>query len=143
MNLLSRVFYLIYENRLFGVWDEQYKPLFDKLYDEGGYGGLGLIFILVPVTGMALFYFAWQYPYARLWHWLVWLAVLVVLVIAFTVNYANNFLADYLTNPETEQFTRDIVTQYAAINAVAGLITGFVFSLLFKMLSRIQRHLPF
>jgi hypothetical protein len=33
------------------------------------------IFIFIPIIGMALFYFLWQYPYARLWHWLVWLAV--------------------------------------------------------------------
>jgi len=143
MNFLSNAFAAIYENKLFGVWDQEFKPIFDKLYNEGGYGTLGLIFLFIPIIGMALFYFLWQYPYARLWHWLVWLAVLTLLVIIGTTGYANSFLAEFLTNPDTEEFTGGLVGRYAAINAVLGLITGILISLVFKMMSRIQKHLPF
>jgi preprotein translocase subunit Sss1 len=143
MNFLSDAFAAIYESSLFGVWDEQYRPIFDKLYNEGGYTTLGLMFLLIPAAMMALFYFVWRYPYARLWHWLVWLGVITLVVVASTTGYANSFLAEFLTNPETEEFTSGVVSRYAGINAVLGIITGFIISLGFKMISKIQKHLPF
>ena len=143
MNFLSDAFAAIYENNLFGIWEEQFKPIFDKLYTEGGYISLGMIFILVPIAGMALFYWVWRDPYARLWHWLVWLAVLTLIVSFWTRGYTNSFLAEFLTNPETEEFTRSLASRYASINLFLGLITGFLISLLLKMTSKIQKHLPF
>lgn len=143
MNFLSDAFAAVYENNLFGIWEEQYKPIFDKLYNEGGYVSLGMIFLLVPIAGMALFYWVWRYPYARVWHWLVWLAVLTLIVLFWTRGFANGFLAEYLTNTETEEFTRDMIARYGSINAVLGLITGFLISLVLKMTSKIQKHLPF
>ena len=143
MNLLNDAFAAIYENRFFGIFDAKYQPIFRKLFDEGGYTSMGLIFILIPIGLMALFYFLWKYPYGKYWHWLIWLGISTIVVATSTIGFANSLLAVYLTDSETVDFTSSIITRYAIINAVLGVIVAFLISLLFKRLSKIQKHLPF
>lgn len=143
MNFLNDAFAAIYENKFFGIWEARYQPIFSKLFDESGYTSMGLIFIFIPIVLMALFYFLWKYPYGKYWHWLIWLSICTIVVIASTVGFANSFLAVYLTDPETTDFTSSVITRYAIINAVLGIIVAFLISLLFRQLSKIQKHLPF
>lgn len=143
MSFLSYAFAALYENEIFGIFSAQYKPIFSKLFNEGGYTNMGLIFILIPIGLMTLFYFLWRYPYGKYWHWLIWLGVSTIVVIASTIGFANSFLAVYLTDPATADFTSSIITRYAIINAVLGIVVAFLISLFFKRISKIQRHLPF
>jgi len=143
MSILSDWFAVIYENDIFGIWSQGYRPIFTKLFVQGGYMNMGLIFIFIPIVLMAAFYFLWKYPYGRFWHWVVWLALILLIVFASTIGYANGFLAEYLLNPETKEFTSSIIRRYAWINTFLGMIIGFLFSLLFKQASKIQTHLPF
>jgi len=141
MGFLNDLFAAIYEN-WFGVWDQGFRPIFAKLYKEGGYVNMGLIFFFIPIVMMAVFYFLWNYPYGKLWHWLVWLAFILLVVFVSTIVSANGFLAEYLLDPETMDFTTRIIRSYAWINTFLALIVSLVFSLIFKLRSKIQTHLP-
>jgi len=143
MGILKDVFAPIYENHFFGIYDTAYKPIFSKLYENGGYEKMGYIFILIPLILLGLFYFVWRYPYGKIWHWAVWMGIISVFVFISTIGYANKFLADFLLNEESRDFTSHIISQYGFINLFLAFITGFLISILFKPFSKIQMHLPY
>ena len=85
---MNEFFGTIYDT-LFGIFNNLYFLIFQHLYDNGGYVKLGLSFILIPLVCWLLFYYLWKYPYGKLWHWLVWMAVTVLIVFGATYGIAN------------------------------------------------------
>ena len=149
---MSDVFATIYET-WFGLFNSTYTLIFNHLFDNGGYIQLGLSFILIPLFCWIIFYFAWRYPYGKIWHWLVWLLITVIIVsgisygIANTEIFASNnqALNNAIGNPSTgyDSFAVSLPLKYSLINGGLTLIIGFIFSLFMKQFSKIQIHLPF
>lgn len=149
---MNNFFASIYES-LFGLYDSSYALIFDTLFDEGGYIFLGVIFILIPFLFFALFYFSWNYPYGKFWHWLLWLIVTSILVssISWGISYNEIFfsnnqeLNDALADPNSgyEDYALTLPIKYALFNGILGIVVGFLYSLILKQFSKIQIHLPF
>ncbi|HOX75638.1 MAG TPA: hypothetical protein PLB27_13045, partial [Bacteroidales bacterium] len=127
--------------------------IFQHLYDNGGYTRMGLTFLLIPLAGWIIFYFLWKYPYSKLWHWLVWTAVMVLVVALVTngianseiFNSGNQTLNELLADTETgyAEYARSLPMKYVLANSLLALILSFLYSLLLKQFSRIHVHLPF
>ncbi len=147
-------FATIYD-RVFGIYNTQYDLVFQHLFDNGSYIKLGLLFILVPLTFWTLFYYAWRYPYGRIWHWLIWLVVTVIVVFGATYGIANkeifssdnqdlnDALADAATGYENyASVFPSLPLLYALINSLLAITVGVILSLIMKQFSKIQTHLP-
>jgi len=138
---------------LFGIFNNLYFLIFQHLYDNGGYIKLGLSFILIPLVCWVLFYYLWKYPYGKLWHWLVWLAVTVLIVFCAAYGIANTEIlgSDNLALNEAiadastgyGDYAATLPLKYAMANSLLALIIGFIYSLIMKQFSKIQLHLPF
>ena len=76
---MNEFFGTIYDT-VFGIFANKYFLIFQHLYENGGYVKFGLSFILIPLVCWILFYYLWKYPYGKLWHWLVWLVITVLIV---------------------------------------------------------------
>jgi len=149
MNELFSAFY----DSLFGIWNQNYPLIFSTLFDNGGYISLGLLFILVPLFLWLLFYYAWRYPYARFWHWLLWLLITGLIVYICTWGLAhseifssgNQALTEALNDPQSgyREYASRLPVKYACVNAGSALVLGFFYSLILKQFSKIQMHLPF
>lgn len=149
---MKELFGSIYDS-LFGIFNNDFFLVFQHLYDNGGYIKLGLSFILIPLVFWILFYYLWRYPYARIWHWLLWLiiSVLTVTGITYTIaaaeifNSTNQALNEAIADESTryEQYVSSLPGKYASVNTLLAAITGFLYSLLLKQFSKIQIHLPF
>ena len=145
-------FATVYET-WFQLYDSQFPLIFDTLFDASGYNKFGFLFILIPLFLWLLFYYAWKYPYGKLWHWLVWLIITVIVVSASTFSLAsvaifaseNPSLIDAIADSESgyEDFANSLPLKYAFINAVLTIGIGFIYSLILKQFSKIQIHLPF
>ena len=149
---MKEVFAAFYDS-LFGIWNQNYPLIFSTLFDYGGYIKLGLLYILVPLVLWILFYFAWQYPYGRFWHWGLWLVVTGLTVFFCTWGLAhaeifasdNQALNDALNDPESgyKAYVSGLPVTYALVNTLSAVILGFIYSLILKQFSKIQMHLPF
>jgi hypothetical protein len=149
---MKDAFATIYET-WFGIYSPDYDLIYTNLYDGGGYIKLGLSFALIPLLLWLLFYFLWRYPYGKIWHWLIWLGVSVVVV--FSVSYGianseifasgNQALNDALADSSTGymDYAASLPWRYAFVNMLFTLVLGFIYSLILKQFSKIQIHLPF
>ena len=148
---MKDIFATIYET-WFQLYDSQFSLIFDTLYNAG-YIMFGLSFILIPLILWLLFYYVWNYPYGKLWHWLVWLIITFLIVAGSTFGIANNeifvsvnqALIDALADPESgyEQFAKTLPLKYALFNGILTNGVGIIYSLVLKQFSKIQIHLPF
>lgn len=149
---MKEFFVTIYET-VFGIFDGKYSLIFSTLYDYNGYIKLGLLFILIPLLFWIIFYFAWNYPYGKFWHWALWLVVSVIVVficswsLINTEIFASNNqqLTDAINDPASgySQYASGLPLVYSLINTGLALILGFIYSLFLKQFSKIQMHLPF
>ena len=149
---MKELFAAFYEN-LAGIWNQNFPLVFSTLYQNGGYIKLGLLFILVALFLWLLFYYAWRYPYGRLWHWALWLVITAVVVYVGSwwvarseiLSSANEALNEALNDPESgyRNYARGLPVKYALVNMLAATVLGFVYSLILKQFSKIQMHLPF
>ena len=149
---MKELFGSIYDT-LFGIFNNDFFLVFQHLFDNGGYIKLGLSFILIPLVLWLLFYYLWKYPYAKIWHWLVWLLISIVMVLAITYSVANTeifnsnnqALNEAIADESTgyEPYVSSLPLKYAMVNSLLAAIIGFIYSLLLKQFSKIQIHLPF
>ncbi len=149
---MKDIFATIYET-WFQLYEAKFSLIFDTLYDYGGYIKLGLSFILIPLILWLLFYYVWKYPYGKFWHWLVWLALIILAVAGTSWGIANNeifasnnqALIDALADPQTgyEEFAKTLPLKYSIANSILTLGISFIYSLILKQFSKIQIHLPF
>jgi hypothetical protein len=149
---MKELFAAIYDT-LFGIYNSQFYLIFQHLFDNGGYLKFGFSFILIPLVFLLLFYYFWKYPYGKLWHWIVWLAVSILVVYITTYSIAsseilesnNQALNDALADASTgyEQYASSLPVKYAFVNSFLAFIIGFIYSLIMKQFSKIQIHLPF
>lgn len=149
---MSEFFGTIYDG-IFGIYNESYHEIFQHLFDNGGYIKMGLSFLLIPFICWLLFYYLWKYPYGKIWHWLIWLAVTVILVFGTTYGIANTeifgsdnqvlneLLGD--TSKGYAEFAASLPLKYALANSLLAFVFGFICSIFMKQLSKIQIHLPF
>jgi hypothetical protein len=113
---------------------------------------MGLAFLLIPLAGWIIFYFLWKYPYSKIWHWLIWTAVMVLIVALVTNGIANaeifgsdnqtlnDLLAD--TNSGYAEYAGSLPVKYVLTNSLLTLILSCIYSLLMKQFSKIHVHLP-
>jgi len=149
---MNEFFGTIYDS-LFGIFDNLYFLVFQHLYENGGYVKLGLSFILIPLVCWILFYYLWKYPYGKIWHWMVWMAVAVLIVFGASYGIANTeifgsdnpALNEAIADAGTgyENYASTLPVKYALANSLLALIIGFIYSLIMKQFSKIQIHLPF
>lgn len=149
---MKELFGSIYDT-LFGIFNNDYFLVFQHLFDNGGYIKLGLSFILIPLAAWLFFYFLYRNPYTRIWHWLIFLAVsvLIVLIASYAIasneifNSNNQALNDAIADESTgyEAFVSSLPMRYALVNSLLAAIIGFIYSLILKQFSKIQIHLPF
>jgi beta-lactamase regulating signal transducer with metallopeptidase domain len=149
---MKETFGSIYDT-LFGIFNNDFFLVFQHLFENGGYIKLGFSFILIPLVFWLLFYYLWKYPYARIWHWLVWLLISIVTVMGITYGIANaeifnsnnQALNEAIADESNgyEDYVSSLPLKYAMVNCLLAAITGFIYSLLLKQFSKIQIHLPF
>lgn len=149
---MKDLFAPIYEKML-GIFHQDYVLIFDQLYDKSGYIKLGLSFFLIPLICWFLFYYFWKYPYGKIWHWLVWLFITVVIVSSISYGIANTeiFASDNqalnsaiaASSTGYQKYAEMLPLKYALYNGLLTLIVGFLYCLVMKQKSRIQMHLPF
>jgi len=149
---MSEFFGTIYDG-IFGIYNASYHQIFQHLFDNGGYIKMGLSFLLIPFIGWLLFYYLWKYPYGKIWHWLIWMAVMILVVSGTTYGIANTelfgsdnqalneLIAD--TSTGYADYAASLPIKYALINSLLALIAGLIYSLFMKQLSKVQIHLPF
>ena len=149
---MKDIFGTIYDT-VFRIFSNDYYLIFQHLFDNGGYIRFGLTFILIPLFCWILFYYIWKYPYGKLWHWLLWLAVIMVIVAGTTYGIANTeifgsnnqALNEALSDESTgyAAYATYLPLKYALANSILALLIGFIYSLIMKQFSKIQIHLPF
>ena len=149
---MKELFGSIYDT-LFGIFNNDYFLVFQHLFDNGGYIKLGLSFILIPLVVWLFFYYFYKNPYTRIWHWLIFLAgsVLLVLIASYAIanneifNSNNQVLNDAIADESTgyEAYISSLPMRYALVNSLLAAIIGFIYSLILKQFSKIQIHLPF
>lgn len=149
---MNKLFAAFYENWM-GIFNQQYNLIFRSLYDGSGYFLLSLPVYSLSLLFLALFYLVWKYPYAKWWHWLLWLVFILVVIGGSTygifmqqIFQSNNpDLIAALYNPDTgyENFAYRVVWEYVQVNVFFAGVLGVCYSLLLKQISKIQKHLPF
>lgn len=147
---MKDLFATLYENI---IYETDYYLIFQNLFDNGGYINFGLIFIFIPLVLFLLFYFAWKYPYTKLYHWLICLILAFIITAGLTWNIANMeiFTSDYqplndALNDSASgymEFAETLPLKYALINGGISIVLGFIYSLFLKQFSKVQIHLPF
>lgn len=146
------IFYQYLEDFL-GIYNPDYYVIFQTLYDTGIYNLIGLMFIVIPLLMLLLFYFIWNYPYGKLWHWGLYLLIISVVVGFTTYSIVDDGI--FNSNSQTLQnlmnnnidgyrdFAYSLLLKYAILNASLAIVVSFLYSLLLKRYSKIQMHLPF
>lgn len=144
-------FATLYESFL-EIFKQEFRIIFNTIYDNSGYAYLGLCFIVTPILFFVLFYYLWSYPYGKFWHWLLWLVLCGVSTFGITwalsneliFNSGNEQLIELLANPESgyEEYALTLPVKYASWNALFSVILGAISSLILKQFSKVQTHLP-
>jgi hypothetical protein len=144
-------FAFIYET-VFQLYDPNYIFFYNSLFNDNGYVTMGLTFILIPLVFVALFYFAFWYPYGKVWHWLLVVGIGILFVIGATISIYNleifashnTDLVNAMNNPATGYYDHAIKMRYiyAGVNALLGIFFYLIYSLVFKRFSKLHGHLP-
>lgn len=148
-----RDFFLYIYADLFGLENAQFQLIFDHaLYFSNGYTISGLIFLTFPLIITGLFYFFYSNPFAKYWHWLIALALCIVIVGSLTYQYNINLIFTHphpdlrtaLITPATgyADFARELVLQLSFINILLSAVLFTVYSLGLKQFSKAQGHIP-
>ena len=149
---MKEFFSMVYESWI-GLYHSNFDLIFTNLFEHGGYIRLGFTFILVPLILWFAFYYFWKYPYGKIWHWILWLAVsgIIVSIISYSIanteifasnNQAlNNAIADDSTG--YKNYAESLPFSYALYNGLFAIIIGIICSFLMKQFSKVQIHLPF
>lgn len=136
----------------FGIYNADYPLIYDVLYTEGGYTLLGIAILVCPILVLGVFYFLWKYPYAKIYHWLLWLLVacLVTAIASWNIsngaifNSENQGLIDALyEDAGYEDHAGALPAKFALVNSLLAAILGFIYSLILKHFSKTKIHLPF
>jgi len=150
--MLNSFFAAIYENLVFRA---DYFEIFFCLNNMGSYTKFGLIFLLIPIVFWFIFYYLWNYPYGRWWHWLIFLLVVTATVFGLTWSIANievlskapmlcqNVSVSFSEIPGSYEYAQELYLSYSSWNCLLSLIVSFLCSLGFKQISTYQKHLPF
>ena len=149
---MKEFFAMLYDTWI-GIYNSSYQLIFDQLMASDSYTYFALIFIGVPLVILILFYFFYNNPYAKWWHWLIAVAISALIVwiatrqVAYTSIYEtsnmalNGALADQKSGYDA--YARPLPFDYAHYNAGMSLIISFIWSMLLRPFSKIQKHLPF
>lgn len=144
---MNNFFAAIYENF---IYNETYHAIFQYLFDSGSYAWFGLAVVAIPILFWAAFYFIWMYPYGRGWHWLIWMAITLVVVflsglgIASLVILASSdpIMIDCFNDANCNTYAHSLPIQYAFLNVIIAFVWGLIISFAFKQFSKVQAHLP-
>jgi len=149
--IIKDLFAPIYET-WFDLFDPAYRLIFSTLYNDGGYIFFGLAFLIIPLVCWLLFYYAWKYPYGKLWHWLLFMLIVIVIVFASTWSIANTEifasnnqdLIEALNDPDSgyKDYATLLPMKYGMINSLLSLAIGIIYSFIMKQFSKVQIHLP-
>ncbi len=128
-------------------------PEFDSVLEVNKtYLSLSLLCFVLPIIFWLLFYKFYSYPYAKLFHWISALVILLIIVgiLSYaTVNEAlfgsNNLGIDQLlaSNNSAQEIADSLPLYLSIYNVFLSAILGFAYSLLLKRFSKVQMHLPF
>lgn len=148
---MNDFFGTIYDG-IFNIYHESFHQIFQHLFDNGGYVKMGMAFLIIPLAGWLLFYYIWKHPYSRVWHWLIWLALIVLIVFITTHGIAGNEIFDsdnqalneLIADTETGygDYADSLPLKYAFANSLLALIVSIIYSLIMKQFSKIHIHLP-
>tara|TARA_R110001599_G_scaffold242579_1_gene442218 strand:- start:28132 stop:28554 length:423 start_codon:yes stop_codon:yes gene_type:complete len=130
---------------ILGLYKEEFEFIFNRMYEETIYTKMGLLTLLISGGLMALFYFLYNNPYAKLLHWITAMLISGVIVSIITFGVITSGLADYLVDSdlEVQDFTKNLRFWYAGLNFVLACICSFLWSLILRKWSKIQMHIPF
>jgi hypothetical protein len=144
--------YLLYSIVL-GFLNANSYPILDYALDVSNtYFKLVLLCFVLPILYWLVFYKLYSNPYAKLFHYLIALLLLLVLIgfLSYSlVNEAlwgsnNQALNDLLATDQSAIEIADALPLYLSIyNVILSAILGFVYSIFLKRFSKIQMHLPF
>lgn len=128
-------------------------PIIDSVLEESKtYLVLATLCIILPFFYWLIFYKFYSNPYAKFFHWVIALALSLMIVCFLsytTVNEAiwgsNNLaLNDLLANDQTAIEIAESLPIYLCVyNLFLATISGIIFSLFLKRFSKIQIQLPF
>jgi hypothetical protein len=149
---MKEFFAWIYDT-VFGIFNNGCFEIFNHLFNNGGYIKFGLSFILIPLVCWFLFYYFWKYPYGKIWHWVLWLVVTILIISGITYGIANSeifgsdnqALNELMADESTgyANYAATLPLKYALANSLLTIAIGIIYSLFMKQLSKVQIHLPF
>lgn len=139
----------IYEQILY---DGRFQLVYDAMFNDQGYIAIGFVFIAVPFIVIGIFYFERWLPYLKAWHWLLAVAIGLIIVFASTVGIYNitifgsgdQQLISALSNPDSGYYEHATTLRYyyAFYNMLLALIVSLLYSAIFKRFSKLHSHLP-
>lgn len=139
----------IYEQVLY---QGKYQLVYTAMYENHGYIMIGFIFLIVPFIMLALFYFERWMPYLKARHWLLAIAIGLVIVIVSTVSVfnltvlatGNQNLASLLANPDSGYYEHATTIRYyyGFYNVLLAFLVSLIYSALYKRFSKLHSHLP-
>lgn len=150
MGVLSNFFGYVYDS-IFNIYNANISNVFNYFFDSGFYVIMGTMFVLIPALLMSVFYFIWKNPYGKWYHWLIMLAIIVIVVAISTYGYAESFInysnaqvmSDCYNDDFCQSLIKDLPFDYAIANFASSALISIVFSIIFKQFSKLQAHLPF
>lgn len=147
---MNTAFSNLYENIIF---NSDYSPLFNHLYDSDKYAGFGLTMLIVPTIFLVLFYFVWRNPYGKKLHYFTWLLISSALVFGITyyivfiavIDSGSHEIQDLLNDPDSsfETYAKLYFIKISLLNSALSFVFGFLLSLVIKRFSTLNTHLPF
>ncbi len=153
---MSSIFAPFYES-LLRLYADQYRLIFNELYNGPGYFVLGSLLLFLPGIIMALFYFDhklwYRNPYWGWKTWAIWLvvsaAITAILTYVFSYQFIfgtdNQALNDALNNQNLKynDYANYLVWMYVLVNGIGALVTGVIHSLWLRLFSKLHIHIPF
>lgn len=127
--------------------------LFFEVFDSSNiYTLLFLSGFLLPLFLWAIFYFLVNYPYAKIYHWIF--VILVILIAVFGISYSlvnttivgstieefNNLLA---SDQDAENVANSLPIYFGLLNVLYAFLSSICYCFVLKRYSKIQMHLPF
>ena len=146
---MKRLFRFIYEEVLY---DSRYQLIYDAMHNDQGYIFIGLVFIVIPIFIIGIFYLDRWFPYLKARHWMLAVALGLIIVFASTVAIFNSMifgsgdqqLASVLANPDSGYYEHASFLRYyyGFYNMLLAFILSLIYSIIFKRFSKLHSHLP-